>query len=337
MISLKKYFSRQPDTETAHRRIIGLFLQGIALHAVEGDKTEFEQFRHDMDGCSETLSPETTTSELLVVVGRSLRAMEDYNQRTSKFIRRQSTELQHIVSMLTKALITIGSSSEQSVTRLQDIEKSIESTQAVEDIKILKLRLKECLEAVHEEAQRQRQDGQNTLVTMQQELDSAHKRIGSVPITPAEMDTATGLPGQQEAERAIRRAVGSPAHKFLVVAVCSRVHAVNARFGYSVGDRVVAALAEHFRKSLSAKDQIYRWRGPTLVALLERAERIDQIRTEIRNFADARIDKTMEIGQRTVLIPISAAWVVFPVLPPLDVFLRQIEIFTAAQLPREAA
>ena len=55
-----------------------------------------------MDGCSETLSPETTTSELLVVVGRLLRAMEDYNQRTSKFVRRQSTELQHIVSMLTK-------------------------------------------------------------------------------------------------------------------------------------------------------------------------------------------------------------------------------------------
>ena len=171
---------------------------------------------------------------------------------------------------------------------------------------------------------------------MQQDLDSAHERIGSVP-APAEMDAATGLPGKEEAERAIRRAVGSPAHKFLVVAVCSRVQAVNARFGHSVGDRVVAALAQHFRKSLSVRDQIYRWTGPTLVALLERADRIEQIRAEIRNFADTRMDKTMEIGQRTVLIPISAAWVVFPVLPPIDVFLKQIDIFTAAQLPREAA
>jgi hypothetical protein len=168
MISLKSYFSREPEAETSYRRIIGLFLQGIALHAVEGEKAEFEQFRDEMDRCSATLSPATPTSELLVVVGGALRAMEDYNHRTSKFVRRQSTELQHIVSMLTEALIAVGSSSEQSISRLQNIEKSIESTQAVEDIQILKLRLKECLEAVHEEAQRQKQDGQSALVTLQQ-------------------------------------------------------------------------------------------------------------------------------------------------------------------------
>jgi GGDEF domain-containing protein len=336
MISLKKYFSREPDVETAYRRIIGLFLQGIALHAVEGDKAEFEQFRDDMDRCSATLSPDTSTAELLVVVGGSLRAMEDYNQRTSKFVRRQSTELQHIVSMLTEAVITIGSSSEQSVSRLQNIEKSIEGTQAVEDIQILKLRLKECLEAVHEEAQRQKRDGQDALVTLQQELDNSRERMGIAPAAP-EMDAATGLPGKGEAERAIRNALVSPAHKFLVVAVSPRVQAVNARFGYAVGDRVLAALAEHFRKGLSASDQIYRWRGPTLVALIERAESVERIRTEIRQFADARLERTIEIGHRTVLIPISAAWVVFPLEPPMDVFLKQVEIFTTAQLPREAA
>lgn len=164
MISLKSYFSREPEAETSYRRIIALFLQGISLHAVEGEKAEFDQFREEMERCSAALLPETPTSELLVVVGGALRAMEDYNQRTSKFVRRQSTELQHIVSMLTEALIAVGSSSEQSVNSLQNIEKSIESTQAVEDIQILKLRLKECLEAVHEEAQRQKQDGQSALL-----------------------------------------------------------------------------------------------------------------------------------------------------------------------------
>ncbi len=336
MISLKRYFSREPDAEAAYRRIIGLFLQGIALHAVEGDKGELDHFRSDMERCSVTLSPETTTAELLVVVGGALRAMEDYNQRTSKFVRRQSTELQHIVSMLTEALITIGSSSDKSVSRLQDIEKSIESTQAVEDIQILKLRLKECLEAVHEEAQRQKEDGNSALVTLQQELDSSRDRMGAVPITP-EMDEATGLQAKGQAERAIRRALLSPAHKFIVVAVCSRVQAVNARFGHAVGDKVLATLAEHFRKGLSARDQIFRWHGPTLVAVLERTERIDRIRAEIRNFADVRMDKTIEIGQRSVLIPISAAWVIFPVEPPADVFLKQMDIFIAAQLPREVA
>jgi hypothetical protein len=79
--------------------------------------------------------------------------------------------------MLTEAVITIGSSSEQSVSRLQNIEKSIEGTQAVEDIQILKLRLKECRDAVHEEAQWQKRDGQDALVTLPQELDNSRERM----------------------------------------------------------------------------------------------------------------------------------------------------------------
>ena len=127
-----------------------------------------------------------------------------------------------------------------------------------------------------------------------------------------DVDPATGLPGKSEADRAIRAALESPQGKFLVVAVCSRVQAVNARFGYSVGDQVLAAFAEHFKKGLSVRDQIFRWQGPAFVVLLERAERLERVRTEIRQFADTRVDKTIEVGQRTVLIPISATWAIFP-------------------------
>jgi GGDEF domain-containing protein len=336
MNSLKGYFSREPEADGVQHRITSLFLEGIARHAVEGDKADYERFREDMDKCSASLSPVTPTSELLVLVGGALRTMEDYNQRTSKFVHRQSTDLQHMVSMLTQALITVGSSSEHSVNRLQDIEKSLEGTHVVKDIQTLKLRLSECLEAVREEAKRQKQDGQSALVTLQQELGSSGEHLDTPPIAP-ETDAVTGLAGTVEAERAIRTALVSPADKFLLVAVCSRVLAFNARFGYAVGDRVLAALAEQFRKGLSARDQVYRWHGPVLVALLERTEPIDRVRAEIRSFADTRLEKTIEVGQRTVLLPISATWVVFPVEPPLPVFLKQMELFTAAQLRREKA
>jgi GGDEF domain-containing protein len=275
-------------------------------------------------------------SELLAVVGGALRVMEDYNHRTSKFVHRQSTELQHMVSMLTQTVITIGSSSEHSVNRLQEIEKSIESARAVEDIQILKLRLSECLEAVREEAQRQKEEGQSALGSLKQELENSRERLGSFKMSP-ELDAATGLPAKGEADRAIRTAMASPQGKFLLIAVCSRVQAVNARFGYAVGDRILAAFAEHFQKGLSVRDQIYRWQGPALVALLERAERIDRVRDELRQFADAKLEKTTQVGQRTVLIPISAIWSLFPVAPPLDAFLKQVETFTAAQVTREYA
>ncbi len=336
MISIKSFLSRDTDAEIAYRRVISLFLQGISLHAVEGDKADHERFREDIDRCLAVLTPETPVSELLVVVGGALRAMEDYNQRTSKFVRRQNTELQHMVAMLTQTIITIGASSEHSVSRLQNIEKSIESTQAVEDIQILKLRLSECLEAVREEAMRQQKDGQAALENLKKELESSQELAGSFKPQP-ELDRTTGLPGKSEADRAIRHAIESPRGKFLVIAVCSRVQAVNARFGYAVGDKILAVFAEHFKKGLAASDQLFRWQGPAIVALIERAERIERVRTEIRQFADTRFERTVEVGQRTVLIPISAIWSIYPVAPPLDAFLKQLDVFTAAQVSRDYA
>ena len=336
MISLRSYLFRDTEAETTYRRVIGLFLQGIALHSVEGDKADYDRFREDIEKCLAVLSPETPVSELLVVVGGALRAMEDYNQRTSKFVRRQNTELQHMVSMLTNTVITIGASSEQSVNRLQSIEKSIESTQKVEDIQILKLRLSECLEAVRAESERQHRDGRDALANLKKELESSQEMMGSFR-PPPNLDEATGLPGKAEAERVIRAAMESPQGKFVVIAVCSSVQAVNARFGYTVGDRMLGAFAEHFKKGLSARDQLFRWQGPALVALLERAERIERVRTEIRQFADVKFDKTTEVGQRTVLIPISASWSIFALAPPLETFMTQLEAFAAAQAPRDYA
>jgi GGDEF domain-containing protein len=338
MISLRQYLFRDADenTESAYRRIIGLFLQGIALHAVEGDRADYERFREDIDKFEKVLSPETSMSELLLLVGGAVRAMEDYNQRTSKFVRRQNTELQNMVSMLTQTVISIGDSSEHSVSRLQNIEKALERTCVVEDIQVLKLRLSECLEAVREEAVRQKQDGQSVLQTLRKELESSQDHVGSFRLPP-DLDAATGLPGRVEAEKAIQAALTAPAKKFLLIAVCSRVQAVNARFGYAVGDRVLKVFTDHFKKGLSASDRLFRWQGPALLAVIERAERIDRVRAEIRQFADVKLEKTMEVGQRTVLIPITASWSLFPIAPPREMLLKQIEVFTAAQTPRDYA
>ena len=162
---------------------------------------------------------------------------------------------------------------------------------------------------------------------LKKELESSRRGIEGMARATPTLDEATGLPGKAEAERAIRVALGSPQGKFVVIAVCSRVQAVNARFGYAVGDRMLGALAEHFKKGLSARDQLFRWQGRALVALLERAERIDRIRTEVRRFADVKFDQTIEVGQRTVLIPISASWSIFALAPPLDALVKQLEAF----------
>ena len=336
MISFKPYLfgEKDKDSDSAYRRIIGLFLQGIALHAVEGDKGDYDRFRTDIDEFAKRITPDTPMSELLVAVGGSLRAMEDYNRRTSKVIHRQNNELQNMVSMLTQTVITIGSSGEASISKLQDIEKAIERTSMLEDMQLLKLRLSECLEAVRAEALRQKTEGQSALDSLKKEVETSRARVGSVAAS-LDLDAATGLPSKKEAMKAIQDAVASPHNKFLAIAVVGRVQAVNARFGYAVGDSVLATFSEHFRKNLGAQDQVFRWHGPAVVALLEREDSLEKVRTEIRRFAEVKLEKTASVGNRTVLLPISASWSIFNVAPPMEELLKKMEAFTAAQAPRD--
>ncbi len=336
MISLKPYLfgDKNKNVDVEYRRIIGLFLQGIALHAVEGDQSDYGPFRADIDALAKQITPATPMSQLLVVVGGALRAMEEYNRRTSKVIHKQNHELQNMVSMLTQTVITIGSSGEASVNKLQEVEKSIEHACKLDDMQLLKLRLGDCLEAVRAEAQRQKTDGQSTLESLKKELETSRQRVGCVA-APLDLDAATGLPSMQEAMKAIQAAVASPHNKFLTIALVSRVPAVNARFGTSIGDRVLTAFAEHFRRNLAANDRLFRWHGPAVIALLEREERLEKVRTEIRRFIEAKLEKTIEVGNRTVMLPISASWSIFPVAPPMEELLKKLEAFTAAQVSRD--
>jgi GGDEF domain-containing protein len=146
------------------------------------------------------------------------------------------------------------------------------------------------------------------------------------------LDAATGLPGKKEAIKAIQTAVASPHNKFLAIAVVGRLQAVNARFGNVIGDQVLATFAEHFKKHLLASDWVFRWQGPAMIVVLEREGRLDKVCAEIRAFADAKLEKTVEVGARTVMLPISANWTIFPVSPPVEALLKKLDAFTAAQI-----
>jgi GGDEF domain-containing protein len=335
MISLKNYLSRDSgDMESSYRRMIDLFLQAISLHAVEGDKADYERFRSDMNMFADRLTPALSISDRFMVVGQILRALEEYNRQTGNFLRIQNAELQKMIAMLTQTVIAVSVSSDTSVTKLHDLEKALEQTRILEDIHSIKAQLGECLESVRGEAQRHKAEGKVVLESLQQEL--AHSKERSADgAERLSLDPATGLPDKGEASLALQQAVTSPGLKFALIAVVNRVQAVNARFGYGIGDQVLSITAEHFRGALAADDKVFRWQGPTLVAVLYRKGDINSVREEVRRFAERKMEKTFVIGARSVLLPISTSWTLFPVVAPLDALLRKIEIFTAAQMSHD--
>jgi GGDEF domain-containing protein len=338
MISLKNYLRREEagEADRAYRRVIDLFLEGIALHAVEGDGADFQRFRTDLDACAASLTPQTPPPELSEIAARAVHAMEEYNLRTSKFVRQQRTELQNMVSMLTETVITIGASSEASTGKLQEIEKSLNGARLAQDIQVLKLKLGECLRTVRHETQRQKAEGERSLAVLQAKLQHARERVGCMKFQAA-LDPATQLPSRKEAEKAIQAAAASPDGKFLLIAVVGRLQTINARFGYSIGDRILGACAEHFRSSLSEGDQLFRWQGPAMLAILSREERIDLVRAKIRRFADVKLENAIDVGNRSIVIPVSTNWSLMPVTSPFEALLKKVDAFTAAQIPYDYA
>ena len=97
MISLRKFWSAEPPSEPGDLlRIVRLMVQGIALHAVEGDPQDYQIFRRDLQEQMEAIEAGPSEAELLLRTGSVLKTLEDYNERTTRHLRMQGAELHHI-------------------------------------------------------------------------------------------------------------------------------------------------------------------------------------------------------------------------------------------------
>ncbi len=336
IVSIKRHLSQSEETAALHSVIL-LLLNGIATKTVTGDRTEYDSFQTNMRRIQETAGADATPEVLMVLAGSAVQALEDYGQRTTKFIRKQGAELQNIISMLTRTVISIGAGSDRSVQRLREIGSRLASAVELEDVQQLKVKLSDCLDNVQEECQRQKSEAESVVNSLQREIASSQERAGA--FTQAQdVDPVTGLLLQEAAEAFFQEVVRKPGKRYLVTAVVNRMQPINARFGHVVGNQVLRTFKEFFEKQLNPGDRLFRWAGPALVALLERAEPLDAIRTEVRKMLDKPInDKMFDVGGRQVLIPVSAAWSVFMLIPPSTTASKQIQTFIASQGTRDYA
>lgn len=335
MISIKKFLTQNTESEQTLMHVIRILVEGIGRHVVTVDPIEAARFRRNVEEASQKLQEKISPAELLVRAGSVVQALEDHAARTIQDLRTQMSELQNMVKMLTGTVSAISAAGDTNVGRLGEIEKQVESVSAMDDIRTIKARLGDCLADIRKEAARQQKDTGATIELLTQGLSEARRRAVNVSPSLAATDGSprdevTGLGTRAEAEAAMAEPVQPGGQTFAAVMVLERLQSVNRKFGVQIGDQILAEFARLVRRSLPPNDRLYRWGGPTLVALMTRPATIDRVRMEVGEIMDAKWEKTIQTASRSILLPITARWAVMPMMAAPRLLYHKIDVFAAA-------
>jgi GGDEF domain-containing protein len=335
VLSLKN-FLHASEAELALRKVITLLLEKIGSAAAKTDgESDHADFCVEMNDLRGRLANEVSSENLLIMAGSAVQTMENYNLGITVLLRRQTAELQSVVAMVTETALKIGGETGRAAQRLQEIGDHFEKAGSFEDLKTLKAHLGECLNSFRQEVERQKRESDSAIQSLQRQVTTRPAEIAIASGDPP--DPITGLPCQPAALQAMQAAAETGMRLYVVAMVVKGVQSVNVRFGLEVGDRILRTFKDNLERHLSRKDKLFRWEGPAIVALMDRPEPVGQVRTQIRRILDARLEQNFNVDGRSVLIPIHADFLIFPLMPPMSQAVRQIQKFVGGQAPMNTA
>jgi GGDEF domain-containing protein len=336
MISIRKYLDSRPEhVIDALLRTTHLLLEGLERHAVKPDAAEYERFCTDMQRLREGLTRETAAQEILVAAGQALKTLEEYNARAARHVRSQCDDLQNMVGMLTKTMAAISSGSQGTISRLQNIEGQLQKASMLEDFHAVKIRMAECLDVLSTEIVRTRTESARNVSEMHSVVERLRVRPLGAAEQPRRLDRLTNLPERAAAEETLSMTVKEGRPVFAAVFVVDRLDLINARFGRSAGDEMLAFFAQHVQQGLAEADRLFRWTGPALLGILNRDESLASVREAMSRLLSKRLTKSTTVDNRSVLLSVPAKWMVFAAMEvrPLPQLIKSIDVFVHGEPP----
>ncbi len=148
-------------------------------------------------------------------------------------------------------------------------------------------------------------------------------------------DPVTGLPPRRIAEEAFDQACGQDKQAFVLVVVIDRIQVLNHRFGHDVGDEIMRHFTDFLQTQLPSPDRLFRWTGPAIAGLLYRSSRMERVRDEVARILETKCEYTVRTSSRTILLPISVRWAIFPLVASPCILAQKLENFISSQNPNE--
>jgi hypothetical protein len=128
------------------------------------------------------------------LASRSSAILADYKKSFQQQATTAAVEMQHIVGMLNQALMVLAGGSERSLSRLKNIQTSLEKASYLQDILALKSSLSDTMQFVREETIREQQPAARDKELFGKDLAKAKEFLAL---------TRSGLLGRDDGRRAL--------------------------------------------------------------------------------------------------------------------------------------
>jgi GGDEF domain-containing protein len=345
VISLKRFLDADREKLQALERMVDLLLQGILVHTIEGASQDYASLRYRIRGIAEAISKAKAGQDYLIQAGALNSSLEEYRRRTDKYFEQRRAEMKNIIHMLTATISAISEASHENLRRLRSIEEDVSGAAQIEDVRLIKSKLDECLQEIRSETARQKAHTSRMIEELTGELRNAQTSMLSdraggdqrkpCASAPAQtLDLATGLPGRVAAENAIERACHELAPVFVGVIVLDSLPAIHIKYGHSAA-QVLQAFVNDIAQKLSHADELFRWTDPTLLALLRSSAKIDRARAEFARLLEQKFEHTIQTASHVVHFPVAKRWSVLPLESSPAQTYRKIDSFIAPAPQRD--
>ncbi len=326
-VSLLDSFHANGGNDPELRDVCALLLTKISDAAAVVDDDAAFDFKADVKVLAGICSKSQLSEDALRTADVAVQLLEDYNRDITMHLRRQQRTLANLVKAMADTVASVAPDDSAPAQRLRKMADRLVSEQTAALLEELNQSVSHCLHTFREEMLHQKAESDRLIISLRREIESGPQT--DLDRNDAEVDHATNLPQKHACIQVMNTSIESGKRRFVAVIVLTRLRGVNLKFGRDVGDRVLCRFAEHVEQQILPTDQLFRWNGPTLVAVMDRNETLERVRAEVRRMVDLNVEEVLTLNGREVTTPIAAEWFVFQLLTTVHSAEKQINTIAA--------
>jgi len=323
--------------------LVASLIENFTARSVCSREQDYQRFSAELTQVLSDLRNNPAPCSLTQYTNTALSNFEAYQKNTQRHIDGWISQLRGIIRTL---FSTIGSMrSDGDGPDLDAIEQQIMELQTIEDLAVARENLELALGKLTKAERARKQEAATQLKRLHDRVliledyantaaspaQSLHDESGVSSPEPPKQDAAfapgqtlpaktnnpnpvdpsidrlTGLPTRDAAEASIVALEANPRNRYVAAFYIQNMQQLNVRFGERIGDELLFLITQRLVSTvLRPSDQIFRWRGPAFVAILDREESFLYVNQDLKRSVEHPFQFEFRSGSLLVFISIAA-------------------------------